>query len=84
MTEFHSEGNIERAYDYISVLPKIVCVDLDAAFGKEINNRESIKLLKRKGLSNIYGVGGGIRSLDILNFYLNDLTIPRAILSSNL
>jgi phosphoribosylformimino-5-aminoimidazole carboxamide ribonucleotide (ProFAR) isomerase len=40
--------------------------------------------LRRNGASNVYGVGGGIRSLETLNFYLNDLSVPRAIISSNL
>jgi phosphoribosylformimino-5-aminoimidazole carboxamide ribonucleotide (ProFAR) isomerase len=35
-------------------------------------------------LNNITAVGGGIRSLEALNYYLNELSIPRAILSSNL
>lgn len=68
----------------MSVLPKIVLVDLDAAIGKDNNNRESIKHLKRKGLNNIAAVGGGIRSLEALNFYLNSLSVPKVILSSNL
>jgi len=61
-----------------------VLVDLDAAIGKNSNNREQIKQLKRKALNNIVAVGGGIRSLEALNYYLNELSISRAIISSNL
>jgi phosphoribosylformimino-5-aminoimidazole carboxamide ribonucleotide (ProFAR) isomerase len=66
------------------VIPKVVLVDLDAAIGKDSNNREAIKHLRRRGLNNIFGVGGGIRSLEALNYYLNDISVPRAIISSNL
>jgi len=61
-----------------------VLVDLDAAMGKDINNRLALKKLKRKSLGNIYGVGGGIRDLETLNFYLNELAFQKLILSSNL
>jgi phosphoribosylformimino-5-aminoimidazole carboxamide ribonucleotide (ProFAR) isomerase len=38
---------------------------------KPINNRGSIKKIASKPNSNVYGVGGGIRSIEILNYYLN-------------
>ena len=84
LTENHSGNDLSLAYEHISVLPKVVLVDLDAATGKNTNNREPIKQLTRKGVNSIYGVGGGIRSLESLNYYLNDLAVPRAIISSNL
>ena len=71
LTEHHSGDDLETAYSYISVIPKVVLVDLDSAIGKGGNNREAIKRLKRRGNSNVYGVGGGIRSFEVLNYYLN-------------
>lgn len=71
LSEHHSDNNLTHAYRFISPLPKIVIVDLDAALGKANNNRTSIKELRRNVCNNVYGVGGGIRSLEALNFYLN-------------
>jgi hypothetical protein len=39
LSERHSDNNLSKAYSYISLLPTVVLVDLDAALGRETNNR---------------------------------------------
>lgn len=60
-------------------------VDIDAAINREdMNNRKEIKLLVEKDRTKVLAVGGGIRTEEVLNFYLNDIKSNKIILSSNL
>jgi phosphoribosylformimino-5-aminoimidazole carboxamide ribonucleotide (ProFAR) isomerase len=62
-----------------------VLVDIDAAIGKnDNNNRKDIKSLIDKDRNKVLAVGGGIRTEEALNFYLNDVKCKKIILSSNL
>ena len=35
VVEYHSDGNLENAFDFLTVMPKVILVDLDAAIAKE-------------------------------------------------
>lgn len=61
-------------------------VDIDAAVDKDgvKNNRKEISGLVGKGRGKVYAVGGGIRTREVLDYYLNHIKCPKLILSSNL
>jgi len=62
-----------------------VLVDIDAAINREdMNNKKDIKSLVEKDRTKVLAVGGGIRTEEALNFYLNDVKCNKIILSSNL
>ncbi len=70
ITEIHSEGSVDKAFERISLLGNVVLVDIDAALGKG-DNKKVIKAMVDKDRARVKAVGGGIRTKQDLEYYLN-------------
>jgi phosphoribosyl-ATP pyrophosphohydrolase/phosphoribosyl-AMP cyclohydrolase len=70
ITEIHSEGSVDKAFDRISLLGEVVLVDIDAALGRG-DNRRVIKAMVDRERGRVKAVGGGIRTKEDLDYYLN-------------
>lgn len=60
----------------------MLLVDIDGASGKEVNNKNLIESLSKRPNLSFYAVGGGIRSIELANEYLN--LFEHIVISSNL
>lgn len=79
VVEYHSDENVDKALQYISIFPDILTVDLNAALS-EGNNRE---LIKNNATKYYTHCGGGIRSIHDVQDILST-SARRIVISTNL
>ncbi len=77
--DVHSDGDVMKAFQKISICPNVLVVDLNGAFGDPTNNREVIKKLAK---SNYIYTGGGLRTLADVEDVLK-CSARRVVVSSN-
>jgi phosphoribosyl-AMP cyclohydrolase/phosphoribosylformimino-5-aminoimidazole carboxamide ribonucleotide (ProFAR) isomerase/phosphoribosyl-ATP pyrophosphohydrolase len=78
--EYHSDSDINKAMDFISIFPDILTVDLNAAMDDDLNNRQIIKENATKYYTHC---GGGLRTLDDVQDVLS-ASARRIVVSTNL